>query len=339
MPLDHRLPTGVATGVGSMPGEDFASAVSVVLGELSDLIYLPELPQRGQAATMNGRGVALLVGLGADLQPAGWRLADAPGADQTRARSLLAHDLDSWQEHAQSHPGAAKLQVVGPWTLAATTELPKGDKVVGDIGARRDLAQSLAEGVRLHIRDARRRLPDKTLVVQIDEPALPAVIKGQVPTASGFHRHRSVDAAAAAQGLEWVLAEVSAEGAAAVVHCCAGDLPIRVLRSAGSPAISFDLSLVRAAQLDSFAEAVQDGVAMLVGVVPGADPGMPVSDVELTSQVAHWWQSMGFAAHELGDHCLITPTCGLAGASPSWARRSHQLAVAVARNVSAAGQD
>jgi hypothetical protein len=136
-----------------------------------------------------------------------------------------------------------------------------------------------------------------------------------------------------------VLTEVSAEGAASVVHCCAGDLTLRVLRSAGSPAISFDLSLVRAAQLDSFAEAVQDGVAMLVGVVPGADPGTPVSDVELTGQVAHWWQSMGFAAHELGDHCLITPTCGLAGASPSWARRSHQLAVAVARNVGAEGQD
>jgi hypothetical protein len=339
MPLDHRLPTGVATGVGSMPGEDFASAVSVVLGELPDLIYLPELPQRGPAATMNGRGVALLVGLGADLQPAGWRLAGAPGADQSRARSLLAHDLDGWQEHAQSHPGVAKLQVVGPWTLSATTELPKGDKVVGDTGARRDLAQSLAEGLRLHIREARRRLPDKTFVVQIDEPALPEVLKGQVPTASGFHRHRSVDAAAAAQGLEWVLAAVSAEGATAAVHCCGPDVPIRVLRSAGAPAISFDLSLVRATELDSFAEAVQDGVAMLVGVVPGTDPGTPVSDADLTGQVQRWWESMGFDARELSHHCLITPACGVAGASPSWARRSHQLAVAVARNVDAAGQD
>jgi methionine synthase II (cobalamin-independent) len=339
MPLDHRLPTGAATGVGSMPGEDFAEAVSVVLGELPDLIYLPELPQRGPAATMNGRGIAILVGLGADLQPAGWRLAAAPGADQRRARSLLAQDLDSWQQHAQSHPGAAKLQVVGPWTLAATIELPRGDRVLGDIGARRDLAQSLAEGIRMHIRDARRRLPDKTLVVQIDEPTLSAVINGQVPTASGFERHRPVDAAAAAQSLEWVLASVSAEGGAAVVHCCAGDVPMRVLTSAGAPAISFDLSLVRATQLDSFAEAVQDGVAMLVGVVPAVDPGTPVSDADLTRAVENWWASMGFAAQKLGDHCLITPTCGLAGGSPSWARRTHQLAVAVARNVGAEGQD
>jgi methionine synthase II (cobalamin-independent) len=262
-----------------------------------------------------------------------------PGADQRRARSLLAHDLDTWEERARGRSGAAKLQVVGPWTLAATIELPRGDKAVGDAGARRDLAQSLAEGVRLHIRDVRQRRPDQTVVVQVDEPALPAVIGGRVPTTSGFNRHRSVDAAAASQALEWMLAAISDEGATALVHCCASDLPMRVLRSAGVPAISFELSQVRADQLDNFAEAVQDGVGMLVGVVPAVDPGWPVPAADLTREVEHWWQTIGFAARELSDHCLITPTCGLAGASPSWARRSHQLAVAVAHDVSAAGQD
>jgi hypothetical protein len=316
MPLDHRLPTGVATGVGSMPGEDFAEAVSVVLGELPDLIYLPELPQRGPAATMDGRGAALLAGLGADLQARGWRLTDVPGADQRRASSLLAHDLDRWQEQAGSHPGAAKLQVVGPWTLAATIELPRGDKAVGDVGARRDLAQSLAEGVRLHIRDVRQRLPDKALVVQVDEPALPGVIAGRVPTASGFDRHRAVDAAAASQALEWMLAAISEEGATALVHCCAGDLPIGVLRSAGVPAISFELPLVRVDQLDSFAEAVHDGVGMLVGVVPGVDPGTPVSAVDLARQVERWWQSIGFAAHELVS-CQVVTATNIAGSGIS----------------------
>jgi methionine synthase II (cobalamin-independent) len=339
MPLDHRLPVGVATGVGSLPGEDFRGAVSLVVEELPDLIYLPELPQREAAATMNGRGVALLVGLGADLQPGGWRLTDVPGTDQRRAKSVLAGDLDDWQERAQSHPGAAKLQVVGPWTLAASTELPKGDKAVGDIGARRDLAQSLAEGVRLHIRDVRARLPDRLLVVQIDEPSLPAVLRGQVPTASGFHRHRTVDDAAASQALAWLLAAISEEGAASVVHCCAAGLPVRVLRSAGAPAISFDLSQVRADQLDGFAEAAQEGLAMLVGVVPSLEPQQSISSADLSREVLHWWHSMGFPAHELASHCLITPTCGLAGASPSWARRTHQLALAVARDVGEAGQD
>ena len=36
--------SALATGVGSMPGEDFAEAVRVVLGELPDLPHLPELP-------------------------------------------------------------------------------------------------------------------------------------------------------------------------------------------------------------------------------------------------------------------------------------------------------
>jgi methionine synthase II (cobalamin-independent) len=339
MPLDHRLPTGIATGVGSMPGEDFEGAVSLVVGDLPDLIYLPELPQRGPEAAMNGRGIALLVGLGAETQTGSWRLTAAPGADQRRARAFLARDLDGWQREAGIHQGPAKVQVVGPWTLAASTELPGGDKVVGDFGARRDLAQSLAEGVRNHVLDVRGRLPDQTLIVQIDEPALPAILGGRVPTGSGLHHHRSVDAAIASQGLEWVLAAISTQGATAVVHCCGGDLPIGVLRSAGAIAISFDLSLVRADQLDGFAEAVQDGVGMLVGVVPAVEPDVSVSDADLTRQVERWWQSMGFAAKELSDHCLITPSCGLAGASPSWARRSHQLAVAVAHNVGEAGED
>ncbi|HQR27969.1 MAG TPA: methionine synthase, partial [Nocardioides sp.] len=70
----------LATGIGSMPGtdaRDLAEAVRVVLGELSGppgLPYLPELPGRGPAGGPTGRTLALVAGLGADLQPAGWRL-------------------------------------------------------------------------------------------------------------------------------------------------------------------------------------------------------------------------------------------------------------------------
>jgi len=151
----------VATGVGSMPGSDdaaYVEAVRTVLGELPDLPHLPELPGRGTAATMIGRALAIVSELGADLQPAGWRLTDAPGVDQRRARSLLAQDLDRLEEQAQGYDGAFKVQVAGPWTLAATVEKPRGDKVLSDVGARRELAQALAEGLGDHVADARRRL-------------------------------------------------------------------------------------------------------------------------------------------------------------------------------------
>jgi hypothetical protein len=142
----------LATGVGSLPGTDPAEAVRIVVGELPDLPHLPELPERGAGASMTGRALAIAAGvgsgLGADLQPAGWRLTGtAPGLDQRRAQSLLAQDLDMLEEALQGYAGHLKLQVAGPWTLAATVERPRGDKVLADHGARRELAQALAYGV------------------------------------------------------------------------------------------------------------------------------------------------------------------------------------------------
>src|SRR4051795_10232295 len=118
----------LATGVGSLPGVDIHEAVRLVLGELPELPHLPELPARGAAAGMTGRALAVVADLGFDLQPAGWRLTDAPGVDHRRARSLLGEDLDALEEHAQAAGLGAghelKIQVAGPWTLAATVERP-----------------------------------------------------------------------------------------------------------------------------------------------------------------------------------------------------------------------
>ena len=51
--------------------------------------------------------------------------------------------------------------MAGPWTLAATVERPRGDKCSADFGARRELAQALAEGLRGHVADVRRRVPGR----------------------------------------------------------------------------------------------------------------------------------------------------------------------------------
>ena len=73
---------GVATGIGSLPHVDPDEAAHVVTGELPDFPHLPELPLRGAGAGMIGRTASLLVDLHVDLQPAGWRLTDRPGADE-----------------------------------------------------------------------------------------------------------------------------------------------------------------------------------------------------------------------------------------------------------------
>ena len=327
-----------ATGVGSLPGDDdaaYAEAVRIVLGELPDLPHVPELPGRGAPATMTGRALAVVDGLGADLQPAGWRLTDSPGIDHRRARSLLAQDLDQVEEQAQGHAGAFKLQVAGPWTLAATVEKPRGDKVLADHGARRDLAQALAEGIGRHVRDVRRRLAGvDRLVVQVDEPALPAVLAGSVPTASGFGRHRSVHPPEASEALGWVLAAVAAEGAEPWVHCCADDAPLDLLRGAGARGLSVDLARTTAAGHDVLAEALEAGETVALGVVPPTAPvGAAPTDKDVVEGVLRWLDMLGLDPGEVAARLVVTPTCGLAGAGPGWVRQALTLAREAARHL------
>ncbi|GAA1161941.1 methionine synthase [Nocardioides aquiterrae] len=322
----------VATGVGSYPGEDFDETLRLVLGELPDLPHLPELPARGPAATMTGRGLAVVAELGADLQPAGWRLTGSgPGLDHRRARSLLAQDLDALEERAEGLTGAFKIQVAGPWTLAATVERPRGDKVLGDRGARRELAQALAEGLRTHVADVRRRLPGvDRLVVQVDEPALAAVLDGRVPTASGFHQHRSVAHPEASAALEWVLEAAAEEGAEPWVHTCAPGTPLGLLRGAGARGLSVDLAVLSAADHDTLGEALERGETVALGVVPATDPAQDPTDAEVTESVLRWLDMLGLDPHEVGERLVLTPACGLAGATPGWVRRALPLLRAAA---------
>lgn len=327
----------LATGIGSMPGTDstaYDEALRVVLGEVPDLPFLPELPGRGATATMTGRALAVTAELGADLQPSGWRLTQAAGVDQRRARSLLAQDLDRLEEQTQGLTGPFKIQVTGPWTLAATVERPRGDKVLADHGARRELAQALAEGLRVHVADVRRRLPGAEVVVQVDEPALPAVLSGNVPTASGFHRHRSVDPPGASPALEWVFSAVREAGAVPIVHCCAPDVPVSLLTGAGAEGVSVDLDVLTARVYEDLAGLLETGRPVYLGVVPSAEPATAPGETAVTERVLRLLDMLGFDPQTVGEHLVVTPSCGLAGAGAGWARRALGLSRAVARNLS-----
>jgi len=316
-----------ATAIGSLPGDDFAEAVKVVLGELPDLPHLPELPARGAIAGMVGRAVGVLADLDADLQPAGWRLtgsSGSPGVDQRRARSLLGQDLDTLEELAEGYEGAFKIQVAGPWTLAATVERPRGDKLLADHGARRELAQALAEGLGAHLRDVRRRLPGVTrLIAQVDEAALDAVINARIPTASGYGRHRAVDLPEASQALQWVLSAAAEAGAEPWVHSCA-TTPWDLVRGAGAKGLAADFTQLTAKDHDALAEALEAGDTVALGVVPSLDPGTSLSDKQVTEQVLRWLEMVGLDPAEVS--LAITPACGMAGASLAWSRQAMALA-------------
>ena len=151
-----------------------------------------------------------------DLQPAGWRLVDRPSADERRARSLLGEDLDAAEEFAGQQDGPFKVQVAGPWTLSASLELSRGERALHDPGAVRDIVASLAEG-RGDAADGRTQAAPAgaDVLLQLDEPSLPAVLRGRVPTQSGYGTLRSVEPNVVRDGLRSVLDAAGPEVTAA----------------------------------------------------------------------------------------------------------------------------
>ena len=317
-----------ATGIGSLPFEDIDEATRLVFGELPDLPHLPELPTRGAGADLIGRtSGAVLAGLNVDLQPAGWRIVDRPGHDQQRARELLSRDLDALEVHGHEYAGPLKVQVCGPWTLAANLEVSRGDKVLGDQGAVRDVAASLAEGAAEHLAEIAKRIPGAQLVLQLDEPALPMVLAGRVPTASGLRAFAPVEENVARDGLELVLDAARAMGARTVVHCCAADPPYSLLGRAD--AVSIDVALIR--DRDALGELVEAGRELWLGLVPSLGPGAAPSVNELAAPGRELWHRLGFPPEQLGESVVVTPSCGLAGASSGWARTALGLCRRVAQ--------
>ena len=313
-PRPVRTPWGPASGVGSLPGTDPAEAMRQVVGELPDFAHLPELPGRGAGADLIGRSAALLVDLAVDLTPAGWRLVPRPGIDQRRAQEFLARDLDALHDVAEGYTGPFKVQVAGPWTLAAGLERSRGDRAVVDPGARRDLAQSLAEGLTAHVAAVAARVPGGAVVVQLDEPSVPAVLQGALPTVSGFGKLPAVEESVVEQELTALLQRLPGP---VVLHCCAPRIPLDLFRAAGAAAVSFDLGLVQ--DLDALGTAIEAGTHLLAGVVPGTDAPLPAPKAT-ASRVQAWWRELGFPADTLPCAVTLTPACGLAGATPAYAR-------------------
>lgn len=310
-------PTGVrVTQVGSWPGTDFASAMGMALEETPDLPCLPELPDRGPGAGMIGRAAGLITEIPMDLQPTGWRIASGSARDQRVARSYLRSDLDQLEEAAQGYQGPVKISFIGPWSLAASVERNRGDKVLGDLGARKELAEALAEGLVQLGSDLANRLPEISVLWQLDEPMLALVADGRIATASGYSRMRPVEAPDLVSLLDLVM---TATGDNCWLHSCAADLPWDTLLRTQATGLSVDASLVSTAGWDALGPSVEQGRSLALGVLATSGP-VPSTD-QVSQRVLRRWESLGLDQTAI-DRLWLTPTCGLAGRSEAEALTS-----------------
>jgi methionine synthase II (cobalamin-independent) len=323
-------PAAAATGIGSVPGTDVLDAVALVLGELPDLPHLPELPGRGPGSDLLGRTAGLLSDLPVDLYAGRWRLGPRAGVDRRRTLDLFERDLDALTSAADGYQGPLKVQAAGPWTLAAGLDLPSGGRVLHDHGATRDLAASLGEGLRAHVSDVVRRVPGARVLLQLDEPSLPAVLNGRVPTESGLQTLRSVPSSDVSAVLKSI---VDTAGAPVVVHCCDRGVPLDLLGSCGAAAVSLDLSLLPTdrAGMDALGSLLDSGTGLFAGTVPTV--GRVPASASAATMIETLWRQLGFPLARLPEQVVVTPACGLAGATRADALARLRAAVEAGRRL------
>ena len=258
-----------ATGIGSWPGTSVREAVRTVRDLLVDgegvgLPHLPETPAGAPGPRSSAARPACSSTCPSTSSRAGGGSSTGRGATPRARHPCCVEDLDELAEAYDGYAGPLKVQVAGPWTLAASLRLNRGERLVSDAGAVADLVASLAAGVAGYVSDVRRLVPGAEVVLQVDEPSLPAVLEGSLPTSSGFGRVRAVDPQVVMRGVESVLA---AHDGPTVVHCCSPSAPLPLLRATGAGALAIDLTAATPARWESVAATLDAGTGICV---PGA---------------------------------------------------------------------
>jgi 5-methyltetrahydropteroyltriglutamate--homocysteine methyltransferase len=167
-----------------------------------------------------------------------------------------------------------------------------------------------------------RRL-DTPVVVQFDEPSLPAAVAGRLAGVTTLSPVAPIDETLATTLLDTC---VAAAGAEVSVHSCATALPWKVLQRSNIAAVSVDVTRLETADLDAVAEFVDSGRAVVLGVISSSTPARRPSAEEVAAAVVAVTDRLGFGRAALRDRIGVTPSCGLAAATPQWARTAIGLA-------------
>jgi methionine synthase II (cobalamin-independent) len=119
---------------------------------------------------------------------------------------------------------------------------------------------------------------------------------------------------------------VATVGADVLLHSCVAGLPWNLLQRSGIGGVSVDAATLRPEDLDGMAAFVESGRTVVLGVVPATTPEKRPSAEEVAAAVVAVTDRLGFGRAALRDRIGVTPACGLAAATPRWARTAIELA-------------
>ena len=187
----------------------------------------------------------------------------------------------------------------------------------------------------MDVGDVRRRLPGVgRLVVQVDEPLLGQVLRGELPTASGWGRVRAVEEPVA----EALLRRVLAAGGD-VVGVRSTTAPVGLARRSGAWFFGVDAATLASLPDDDLGEALEAGMGLLVALLPPA-AGATAEPGVLLEPLRALWERLGLAWDLLPRAVAVTPLEGLERLDPAAAATTLRRCVEVGRFlVEAAGDE
>ena len=299
------------TGTGPWPGLDVLEAQTVVVGDLVDtpsevagLPFTVTLAERGPWGDRTGRAAALLAELPTELGPHGWKLADRPSRDLARASAYGREDVDALAVAGHGWTGPLVVPVLGPMTLAASLYLSRGDRVVSDAGAVRELAASLAAGLAEHLAAIRRSVPGAEPTVLLHEPLLAQVMAGVLPSFSGYSALRSVPGPVATERIGDVARAL--DGARVVVHGGTAWTSLGAIRAAAVDGFALAVPALDERSWGKVAEVIEGGLAFWPELAPQASSQCAGPDVAgQADTLTRPWRSVGLPMAGLRDVVLL----------------------------------
>jgi hypothetical protein len=314
------LVPGVATGIGSLPHDDPATAAELVLRCLPDLPSVPQLPGRDPREGMLAQWLVALPEV--DVAPDGSLTVrgDSEAAPECvfddDAHSGLLAFLDV-ASRAKRSPVRIKAQVTGPLTLgtalhAAGMPAPRAFRRAA--AATRAWSVALEELVGA-------RLPDTALVLFLDEPSLVSWQRDDAP----------LDREAAIDVLSGALAAVDSMTG---VHVC-GDGDLSLALEAGPEVLGIEVGDHLVQHTVGLARFLDGDGWIAWGAVPTDRPVGESADPHWRVLARVWCEltRRGCDPVPLRTRGVITPACGLAGYGASQAERVLGIARELAARV------
>ena len=320
------------TGTGPWPGTDALEAQSVVVGDLVDTpvggrgAAVHRAAGRARPVERPGRARGRAARRAADRarrRTAGsWRTTPAAtwaGRRRTCARTSTRSRWPRTGTRARS-----SCRCSGPMTLAASLYLSRGDRVLSDAGAVRELAASLAAGIAEHLAALRRCRARRRPIVLLHEPLLAQVMAGVLPSFSGYSALRSVPGPVAAAPPRGRRGGRAAAGASSVVvHGGTAWSSLGAIRASGADGFALAVAALDERSWERVAEVVEGGLAFWPELPPQASSQCAGPDVAGQADLLlRPWRSVGLPAGRLRDVVLLAGDATGVGSSRRRPRRA-----------------